>query len=44
MQEIADVYARSLFDVAQEHDSLDEIHKQLDEFADAVSENRDLEV
>ena len=44
MQEIADVYARSLFDVAQEHDSLDEIHEQLDEFADAVSENRDLQV
>ncbi len=44
MQELADVYARSLFQVAQEHDSLDEIHEQLDEFADAVSENRDLQV
>ncbi|HEV2772376.1 MAG TPA: ATP synthase F1 subunit delta [Thermoleophilaceae bacterium] len=44
MQELADVYARSLFEVAQEHDSLDEIHEQLDEFADAVSENRDLQV
>jgi F-type H+-transporting ATPase subunit delta len=44
VQEIADVYARSLFEVAKEHDSLDEIHEQLDEFADAVDENRDLQV
>jgi F-type H+-transporting ATPase subunit delta len=44
VQEIADVYARSLFDVACEHDSLDEVHEQLDEFVDAVSENRDLQV
>jgi F-type H+-transporting ATPase subunit delta len=44
MQEIADVYARALFEVAQEHDSLDEIHEQLDQFADAVEESRDLQV
>ncbi len=44
MQELADVYARSLFEVAQEQDALDEIHEQLGEFADAVSENRDLQV
>jgi F-type H+-transporting ATPase subunit delta len=44
VQEIADVYSRSLFDVACEHDSLDEVHEQLDEFADAVAENRDLQV
>jgi len=44
VQEIADVYARSLFDVACEHDSLDEVHEQLDEFADAVAESRDLQV
>jgi ATP synthase F1 delta subunit len=44
VQELADVYARSLFEVAQEQGSLDEIHDQLDEFADAVSENRDLQV
>jgi F-type H+-transporting ATPase subunit delta len=44
VQELADVYARSLFEVAQEHDSLDEVHEQLDEFADAVSESRDLQV
>jgi F-type H+-transporting ATPase subunit delta len=44
MQEIAEVYARSLFEVAQEHDVLDEIHEQLDEFADALAENRELQV
>src|SRR5215210_884686 len=44
MEEIADVYARSLFDVAKEHDDLDEVHEQLDEFADCVTENRDLQV
>ena len=44
MQEIAEVYARSLFEVAQEHDALDEIHEQLGEFADELSGNRELQV
>jgi F-type H+-transporting ATPase subunit delta len=44
MQELANVYARSLFEVAREHDKLDEIHEQLGEFADALSESRDLQV
>jgi F-type H+-transporting ATPase subunit delta len=44
MEEIAQVYARSLFDVAMEHDELDEIHEQLGEFADAVDQNRELQV
>jgi F-type H+-transporting ATPase subunit delta len=44
VQEIAEVYARSLFEVAKEHDALDEIHEQLDQFADAMDENRDLQV
>ena len=44
MQEIADVYARSLFQVAQEQDSLDDIHEQLGQFADAVNESQDLQV
>ena len=44
MQEIAEVYARSLFEVAKEHGVLDEIHEQLDEFADALAESRDLQV
>jgi F-type H+-transporting ATPase subunit delta len=44
MQEIAEVYARALFEVAKEHDVLDEIHDELDEFADVLAENRDLQV
>ena len=44
MEEIADVYSRSLFEVAKENDSLDEIHDQLGEFADVLGENRDLQV
>ncbi|MGH2914365.1 MAG: ATP synthase F1 subunit delta [Solirubrobacteraceae bacterium] len=42
MEEIAQVYARALFEVASEHDSLDEIRSQLDEFADAMREHRQL--
>ena len=44
MEEIAQVYARSLFEVAQEHDKLDAVREQLGEFADALDENRDLAV
>jgi ATP synthase F1 delta subunit len=44
MQEIADVYARSLFEVAQEQDALDDIHEQIGEFADALDESRELQV
>ena len=44
MEEIAQVYARSLFEVAVEHDALDEIREQLSAFADAMHDNRDLAV
>jgi F-type H+-transporting ATPase subunit delta len=44
MEEIARVYARALFEVAVEHDELDEIREQLDAFADAMNDNRDLAV
>ena len=44
MEEIAQVYARSLFEVARERDVLDAVHDQLREFADAVNDNRDLAV
>ncbi len=44
MEEIAQVYARSMFEAAREHDVLDEIREQLGQFADALSENRDLAV
>jgi F-type H+-transporting ATPase subunit delta len=44
VEEIAQVYARSLFDVAKEHDVLDEVHEQLGQFADAMAENRELQM
>jgi F-type H+-transporting ATPase subunit delta len=44
MEEIANVYARSLFEVAVENSILDEIHDQLGEFADALEENKDLQI
>ena len=44
MQEIAEVYARSLFQVAQEQDVLDDVHEQLGQFTDAVNESQDLQV
>jgi F-type H+-transporting ATPase subunit delta len=42
MEEIAEVYARALFEVAQEQNKLDEVHEQLGEFADAVGEHMDM--
>jgi F-type H+-transporting ATPase subunit delta len=44
MEEIAEVYARALFEVASEHDKLELIHDQLNQFADVVSENRDTQL
>jgi F-type H+-transporting ATPase subunit delta len=44
MEEIARVYADALFEVATEEGKLDEIHEQLDELADAIEANRDLQV
>jgi F-type H+-transporting ATPase subunit delta len=44
LEEIAEVYARSLFEVAQESDKLDEIHEELGQFADALSESRELQM
>jgi len=44
VEEIAEVYGRSLFEVASEHDKADEIREQLGEFADALDDNRDLQV
>src|SRR4051794_13336069 len=43
MEEIAQVYARSLFEVAQERDKLDEVRDQIGQFADALSESRELQ-
>jgi F-type H+-transporting ATPase subunit delta len=44
VEEIANVYARSLFEVAKEHDKLDEIKEQLDQFADELDSNHELQV
>jgi F-type H+-transporting ATPase subunit delta len=44
MEEIARVYGDALFDVAKEAGKLDEVHEQLGEFADALNENRELQI
>jgi F-type H+-transporting ATPase subunit delta len=44
MEEIARVYARSLFEVAKEHDKLDVVREQLGQFADALADQRELSI
>jgi F-type H+-transporting ATPase subunit delta len=44
MEELAQVYGRSLFEVAREQDKLDLLREQLGQFADALEENRELEL
>ena len=44
MEEIAEVYARSLFEVATENDKLDLVRAQLGEFAEALSESHELQM
>ena len=44
MEEIATVYARSLFEVAKERGKLDVVREQLGEFADALDKTRELQV
>jgi F-type H+-transporting ATPase subunit delta len=44
MEELAQVYARSLFEVAREQGKLDELREQLAQFADALDQNHDLTV
>jgi len=44
MEEIAEVYARSLFQVAKEHAKLDVVKDELGALADAIDGNRDLAV
>ena len=44
MEELAQVYARSLFQAALEHGKLDELREQLGQFADALNEHRELAV
>ncbi len=42
MEELAQVYARSLFQVAREQGKLDPLREQLGQVADALSDNREL--
>jgi F-type H+-transporting ATPase subunit delta len=44
VEEIAQVYSRSLFEVAQERGIAEVVREQLGQFADALHENRDLAV
>jgi F-type H+-transporting ATPase subunit delta len=44
MEEIAQVYARALFEVASEHGKLDLVREQLGQFAAALNDNGDLRV
>jgi F-type H+-transporting ATPase subunit delta len=44
VEEIAQVWARALFEVAKEHDLLDQVRDDLGAFVDALNENRDLMV
>ncbi len=44
MEEVAQVYARALFEVASERDVLDTVKEQLGQFVDALSEDHNLAV
>jgi ATP synthase F1 delta subunit len=44
MEELAQVYARALFEAASEGDVLDTVKEQLSQFADALDGNRELQV
>jgi F-type H+-transporting ATPase subunit delta len=44
MEEIGQVYARSLFEVAEEQQKIDEIREQLGQFADALDADRELSI
>jgi F-type H+-transporting ATPase subunit delta len=44
VEELAEVYARALFEAADDADKLDDVREQLGEIADAVSESRDLQL
>jgi F-type H+-transporting ATPase subunit delta len=44
VEEIAQVYARSLFEVAEEAGKLDDVREQLGEIADALASDRDLQI
>lgn len=44
MEEVAEVYARALFEVASERDVLDTVREQLAQFTDVLAADRQLEI
>jgi len=44
VEEIAEVYARALFQAAKDHDAVDRIHEELVQVDDALREDRDLQL
>ena len=44
MEELAQVYANALFEVASENDVADDVREQLGQFADELDNNQDLQV
>ena len=44
MEEIAEVYSRSLFEVAREQGDLDRVHDELGQFADTLDQDGNLQV
>jgi F-type H+-transporting ATPase subunit delta len=44
MEELAQVYANALFEVASENGVLDDVREQLGQFADELDQNRDLQI
>jgi F-type H+-transporting ATPase subunit delta len=44
VEELAEVYARALFEASQEEGKLDAVREQLGQFADVLGEDRDLQV
>jgi len=44
VEEIARVYAEALFDVAKDRDDLDEIREELGQLADALDDDRELQI
>ena len=44
MEEISRVYSEALFEAAQDKGNLDEIHEQLGQVAEALADDRDLQV
>jgi F-type H+-transporting ATPase subunit delta len=44
VEEIAEVYARALFEAAKDADALDRIHDELDEVVDALDQSQELQM